>query len=346
MLRKIIKLSIELVLLFFIVFLLIGHRLVIYGTSQGIGQVSIIWKAKPIEEMLKDKNFPDSLKQKLISIKEIKQYAVDSLGIKESNNYNSVYNQENKSVLLTVTACEPYSLKEKLWWFPFLGNVPYIGFFNKEEARKEILKLKEKNFDVNVYSPSGWSTLGWFNDPIQSNMLKQPAGSLANLIIHELTHGTIFVKNNVTLNENLANFIGNKGAEQFLIYRYGNNSTQLTTYKQSIADEKCYNKYILKSIERLDSLYHSISTKESEEIKKQKKVNLITEIVVGVNRLPLHKMKSYFNYSLRAFTEGNSFFMSFSRYDSQNDNFEKEFNEKYHSNLKLYLKTLKEQYKT
>ena len=103
-------------------------------------------------------------------------------------------------------------------------------------------------------------------------------------------------------------------------------------------------KYMLKSIERLDSLYHSISPKESGGIKKQKKVKLITEIVVGVNRLPLHKVKGYFNYSLRAFTEGNSFFMSFSRYDSQNDIFEKEFNEKYHSNLKLYLKALKEKY--
>jgi len=324
--------------------MIIGHTLIIYGVSQGLGQFNIILKAKPIQEVMRDESFPDSLKQKLVVIQEIKKYSIDSLGFKSTINYTTVYNQNNKSILLAVTACEPYHLKAKEWWFPIIGKVSYIGYFNKEEARKEIALLKRNDYDVNVYSPSGWSTLGWFNDPIQSNMLKQSEGNLANLIIHELTHGVLFVKNNVTFNENLASFIGDKGAEEFLKIRYGVYSKELRNYNQSKHDEQIYKNYMLKSTARLDSLYNSFTMHDSEQIKKRKKSKLIADIVINVYRLPLEKKKNYFNYSLNAFFEGNTFFMNFRRYDSQNDVFEKEFAHKFHSNLRLYIDEMKKRY--
>jgi len=210
--------------------------------------------------------------------------------------------------------------------------------------KNEILELEKDDFDIDVYSPSGWSTLGWFQDPILSNMLYKDAGSLANLIIHELTHGTLYVKNNVTFNENLANFIGDKGAEKFLIFKYGINSKEYVGYMNRNEDGKIYNDYILQSTERLDSLYSTFKASDSVSLKKAKKKKLITDIVLGVYRLPLHKKKSLFRYSLQAFSEGNAFFMSFSRYDSEFDIFEKEFREKYNSDLKKYLEAMKEKY--
>jgi predicted aminopeptidase len=55
--------------------------------------------------------------------------------------------------------------------------------------------------------------LGWFTDPILSKMLMRSEGDLANLIIHEMSHATIFVKDSIEFNENLATFIGDRGAE-------------------------------------------------------------------------------------------------------------------------------------
>lgn len=321
---------------------LLWHQLIIYGISQGKGQLTIVWQSQPIEQVLADTTFPDSLKQKLILITKIKQYAVDSIGIKPSDNYSMVYNQHNKPILLTVSACEPYSLKAKEWYFPFIGSVSYKGFFNKKSAQKEIERLKLQGYDVDVYSPSGWSTLGWFKDPILSNMLYRSDGQLANLIIHELTHGTIYLKSSVTYNENLANFIGDKGAINFLKYNYGEQSKQYTDYENNKRDEECYTNYILNSTTRLDSLYQSFSNEE-EQIKKNKKNEMIKEIVMGVNQLPLHNKKRYFQYTLQAFMDKNAFFMAFSRYDSQYAVFEKEYREKYNSNLRLYLNALKQQ---
>ncbi len=45
-------------------------------------------------------------------------------------------------------------------------------------------------------------------------MLNRSEGDLANLIIHEMSHATIFVKDSVDFNENLATFIGDRGAER------------------------------------------------------------------------------------------------------------------------------------
>ncbi len=325
-------------------FSLIAHDIIIYGLSQGKGQLTIVLNSRPIEDVLQDKTFPDSLKYKLKLINEIKQFAIDSIGIHSSKNYSTVYDQHNKSILWTVTACEPFAFKAKEWTFPFLGTVSYKGFFNKKEAQKEISALRLKGYDVDVYSPSAWSTLGWFQDPILSNMLYRTDGQLANLIIHELTHGTLYVKDNVTFNENLANFIGDKGAENFLILKYGIHSKQYLDYEHSKTDEKIFKKYILKSSYRLDSLYSTLSEKDNQTIKKQNKNKLITDIVRGVNSLPLFKKKAYFRYSLQAFAEKNTFFMAFSRYDSQYEIFEKEYLEKHQSNLRNYMIFLKNKY--
>ena len=344
MFKNIIRLFFHSLFLLLMFFCLKEYKLVIYGISQARGQCAIIRNAEPVEKVLGDASFPESLKEKLLLINKIKKYAVDSLGIKPSTNYETIYNQHDKPILKVVTACEPYSFKPFEWDFPVLGTVPYKGFFNFRDAEKEVALLKGKGYDVDVYSPSAWSTLGWFKDPIQSNMLKQSDGSLANTIIHELTHGTLFVKNNVTFNENLASFIGDKGAENFLQTKYGIASKQYEDYEAKKEDGKIFNEYILKGVEKLTHLYDSLSKINSVETKQKLKLDLISKIVKGVNTLPLKDKKGYFNYSLNAFYEGNTFFMAFKRYDSQYDLFEKEYKEKFHSNLRDYLNYLKSKY--
>lgn len=344
MLKNGLQIFFQFLLFALMLFCLIEHNLVIYGISQGKGQLALVMDAQPIEEVLKDPNFPDSLKYKLKLIREIKQFASDNIGIDPSENYSTVYDQHDKPILWAVSACEPYSFKEKEWTFPFLGTVSYKGFFNKKEAEKEVVALRLQGYDIDVYSPSGWSTLGWFKDPILSNMLYRTEGQLANLIIHELSHGTLYVKNNVTFNENLASFIGDKGAEKFLISTYGIDSKQYIDYEHTKTDEKVFKQYILKSAARLDSLYSALSDNDSDEIKKEKKNTLITEIVRGVNSLSLFKKEGYFRYALQAFSEKNAFFMAFSRYDSQYDIFEKEYTEQFHSDLRNYMVFLKKKY--
>lgn len=323
---------------------LIYHRLITYGISQAKGQLGIVWNAVPTEEILGDPNFPDSLKQKLILIQEIRRFAVDSLGINNSDNYTTVFDQKGKAILWTVTASEPYRLKPKEWRFPVLGSVSYKGYFYRPAAVAEAMKLKDKGYDTDIGVPSGWSTLGFFKDPILSNMLYRSEGDLANLIIHELTHATLYVKSSVDFNENLASFVGDQGAIRFLKYKFGVDSKEYHAYINGKKDEDLFNKYILRGAARLDSLYTMFEKHPEAADKQALKRSLIEQVVNGVEKLPLKSRKRYKRAVKRALSSGNAYFMMFIRYDSAQDLFEKEYKEKFNSDLKKYLEYLKVKY--
>jgi predicted aminopeptidase len=57
--------------------------------------------------------------------------------------------------------------------------------------------------------------LGWFNDPVLSTTLKNPPSRIANTVIHESVHATVWIQGNVAFNETLANFVGMQGAIEF-----------------------------------------------------------------------------------------------------------------------------------
>jgi len=301
------------------------NQLLIYAIKMGKGQLHIVMNTRTIDECLKDAQFPDSLKRKLLLIQEIRRYAIDSLGLNNSPNYRNVYDQRNKPAIWVLTACEPFDLKVKGWKFPVVGLVPYKGFFKKEEAQQEQAILLMDGYDTKLGTTSGWSTLGWFKDPILSNMLLQNEGNIAELIIHELTHATIFIKDNVQHNENLANFVGETGARKFLLHRFGLNSIEYIRYLNQQQDELTYNNYILDGLKKLDSLYKSFNSQLSFHEKKERKEKLILTIVLGVSDLKLHNKFRYFKVSRQAITCKNAFFMEFARYDAQHDYFEQEF---------------------
>lgn len=330
--------------LFLIIALLIvfNWKLVLYGLRQAQGQLHIIRNAKPVEEFLTDPTFPDSLKQKLRLIAKVRRYAIDSLGLKDTKNYRTLYDQQGKEIMWVVTASEPYQLKAKEWDFPILGSVPYKGFFKKDAAIDLAEQLKKEGWDVNVRNPGGWSTLGWFTDPILSKMLERDDGDLASLIIHEMVHATIFVKDSVDFNENLASFIGDRGAEQFLIAEFGAESPQ---YLQYIHDDHDYIKFvdhILHGTTLLDSMYAAIQ-EEPLARKQQLKQAMIGRIIDTLDTLTLLSGKK----PAQRFKDrlpNNAYFMSFIHYQSGQDILWQEWKQKFNSDLKAYILFLSREY--
>ncbi len=221
--------KIGLVLVVMLVALAIWQReLVSYGWMQARGQLRILWNTQPVDEVLADATYPDSLKKKIELIREIKRFSVDSLGLEPSGSYESFYNQQGKPILWVITACEPYELIARKWHFPIIGTFSYKGFFEKDRADTLVAELKKEGLDTRIGEVSAWSTLGFLNDPILSSFLDRSEGNLAELIIHELTHGTLFIKNSLEYNENLADFVGEYGALRFLAQKYGTNTCSVS----------------------------------------------------------------------------------------------------------------------
>ena len=318
-------------------------RLVEYGLGQGIGQIKIIWNARPTEEILRDPEFPDSLRVKLKMIEEIRRYAIDSLGLKDTKNYKTVYDQKGKEVLWVVTACEPFQLKPKLWEFPIVGTVPYKGYFNRDKALAESKSLEREGWDVNVRNPDAWSTLGWFTDPILSGMLERNEGDLASLIIHEMVHSTLWVKDSVDFNENLASFIGDTAVYEFLADRFGKNSKEYVTYMHEDQDYRRVSKHMLRGATGLDSLYHTLRETDPRDQKLKKKEAFIRRIVTTMDTLSLHRARG----SSKRFAHrlpNNTYFMAYRHYQSKLEIFRVEMNHKFPGDLKGYLAYLAKKY--
>ena len=316
-----------------------NYQLLSYGASQLKGQLNIIIASESIESVLQDNTFPDSLKYKLKLVQKIKHYAIDSIGLVPSNSYETVFNQNGKPILKIITACKPYELDDYTWSFPFLGEVSYKGFFNEEMLDQELNKIKLKKYDYSVNEVTAWSTLGWFKDPILTNFLKRSDGMLSNLIIHELTHGTIYIKSDVYFNENLANFIGHAGAKAFLKSNFGGDSPIYKKYISEMKDEKTLTDYVVSKANELDSLYQTFEPTMHSSYKDEMKQHFMNNFIVELKNLPITSVDRYIPKIEKL---NNTYFQSFRRYNSNIDFFEKESHR--YDNLKSFVNALKIEY--
>ncbi len=336
--RKI-KLGLLVMLTFFLVY---HYQSIHYGIQQAKGQIRILWEARPKSEFLNNPNYPDSLKQKIHLIAEIKKFAIDSLNINPSGSYEKIFDQKGLPILWIVTACPPYSLRAYEWKFPIIGTFSYKGFFEYSEAKKEKQHLVNQGFDARISEVSAWSTLGYLNDPILSEMLQRPVGKLTNLVIHELTHGTLYVKDNVTYNENLANFVGDIGAIRFLNYKYGKYSDELRAYEAYKMDNDAFTNFVLKAGKSLDSLYQSFDSKLSDFQKESLKKHHLQKIIHSIDTC--HFINPNYCRYFDDFELNNTFFAGYARYNERRNQFEEEFKNKFNSDFPKYFEYLKNKY--
>lgn len=305
----------SLLLVALLIFTVAKFDLISYGWMQGKGQMKVLLNTRPVSEVLADPAFPDSLKIRLRIIQQAKEFA-GTVGLESNDNYSTYYDQKGKTILWNLSACEPFSFTPYTWTFPFTGKVSYKGFFDLEKAKKERDKLKKMGYDTRIRPVSAWSTLGWFNDPILSNLLHEEIGDMVETVFHELTHQTVFFKDSIEFNENLASFIGKEAARKFLIEKYGDQSDPLKTYLTDEADSKMYREHIMKGKQCLHELYESFEPDLEENFKKVKKDSLIRRIFTSLDTVEFNSDK-YAGFSKLENLPNNAYFMSFSRYHGQ-----------------------------
>jgi predicted aminopeptidase len=167
-----------------------------------------------------------------------------------------------------VSASAPDSFTPYVWWFPVVGSVPYKGFFNPKDAAREGEKLKKKGLDVWIRRVDAFSTLGWFSDPLYSYMRDYPVYRLADLIIHETLHATVYLKGQSQFNEELAEFVGREGARLYIEARFGADSPEYAEMTASETDSAAYIAFIQGLIADLERLYAQ-ETEAAEKLRRK-----------------------------------------------------------------------------
>lgn len=335
------KVVIGLLILLF-AYLSYHYKSVRYGLQQAYGQYQVLNSSVDLEEYLQNENPPDSVLTKINLIKEVKVFAEKELGLKETDSYTSIYDQKGEAILWMLTASPEFELEAYHWKFPIAGEFEYKGFFDLNNAKKEVTQMNERGYDTDLDEVSAWSTLGFFSDPILSSMLQKDSGNLANLIIHELCHSSIYLKDSVELNENLASFIGRQGAEEYLLSI--GDSLSVEKMRQKEGKRQAWREIIHKGSLKLDSLYKEFTDQMSIQDKREHKQSMINEIRRELSQTiyPDDSLKAEQQYA--DFQPNNAFFTGFLTYRARSNYFELELKNKFKGNLKEFIEYYIQEY--
>lgn len=260
-----------------------------YLLSQAPGQLALIMDRVPFERVLKDPDLDPAVRAKLEFVLDVKKYGVEKVGLVRNKNYEIYVEVDRESVNWNLTAAPPLAMKPLTWHFPVVGEAPYLGFFSKEDAEKKAAELRAQGYDVYVRTAGAYSMLGIMADPLYSPLVKMRDEDLANLVIHEMTHGTVFIKGQMEFNENLALFVGNQGSYNYLVERFGADSEQARYALGSNEDDNTFSIEIMALSKQLEDLYAS---NLSDDEKLKRKAEIIAEHQRHFDEEVLPKMKT------------------------------------------------------
>ncbi|MEO6447476.1 MAG: aminopeptidase [Gemmatimonadaceae bacterium] len=213
------------------------------GTSLGRYVLRAAWeegkilaRRQPITEILADTSAPAEVRGRLTLVVDARTFAQQALQLEGGRSFTAYSALDRDTLVLVLSAARRDTLAAYTWWFPVVGRFPYKGFFNAREAQRSRDDLERRGFDTVLRPAAAFSTLGWFDDPLLSTTLRLDSVSLANTVIHELTHNTLFVKGSVPFNESFASFVGARGAAEF--FRARGQPAAARAAERQWADEK------------------------------------------------------------------------------------------------------------
>jgi predicted aminopeptidase len=216
-------------------------------------EAKILSRREPIAELVRDPRTPSDVKAKLKVVLAAREYAKDTLKLRVKDSFTTYSRLDHDTLVLLVSAAYRDTLKPYTWWFPIVGRVPYKGYFDFAAARREAQTLAAGGFDVYVRPSDAFSTLGFFNDPLLNTTLKGDSISLANTVIHELTHNTFYAAGQAPFNESFAMFVGARGAAAF--FRSRGQPAAAQRVDAEWEDDKVLARFWARLIRSLDSAY-------------------------------------------------------------------------------------------
>ncbi len=228
----------------------------------------LLWHRKSITQVLTRTDLTEDTRAKLETVLAVRKFAADRLGLNVGGAYKTVTQVDSGAIVWIVMAAPRASLTPYTWWFPIVGAVPYRGYFSHDDANAEAADLEAQGFDTNVRSAVAFSSLGFFNDPLLSNLLKLDRVELAGVIIHELFHRTYFLASNVMFDESAATYVGSRGAVDFFTETEGANSADAIAARGVYDSDLKFAAFLLQEEDRLLRLYQS-GLPEEEILKRR-----------------------------------------------------------------------------
>ncbi|MCB9555546.1 MAG: aminopeptidase [Deltaproteobacteria bacterium] len=240
-----------------------------YIARQASGQLRVLTARQPIEKLLRQKHgLSAAQRAKLEFVQRTRRFAIDQIGLRRTAAYTYFYDTGNKPVAYNVSAAPKTALRPVFWSFPIVGRVPYLGFFRESDAVKRRDALVQQGLDTLLRPVPAYSSLGWFADPVYSTMLDNDRWRIAEIVIHEMTHTTLFLRGRVAFNESLAMLVGQQGAIELARAEQGDGAGIVEQLQASLDRRRQFSALLEQLFSRLKTLYGSKLSRD-EKIRRR-----------------------------------------------------------------------------
>ena len=235
-------------------------------------EAKILNRRQPIARIVADPATEWETRDKLLLVLQARQFAMDSLGLAAGNSYTLYSPVDSDTLVMVLSAAYPDRMEPFTWWFPIVGRVPYKGFFDVREAERARRRLAAQGYDTYLRPSAAFSTLGWFNDPLLSTLLRYDRVPLAATVIHEIFHNTFWAPGEVAFNESLANFVGARGAVEFFCRRDGAEAESCRSAAAAWEDDLRFGAFLEGLVEELEALYARGDLSAEETLERRAEV--------------------------------------------------------------------------
>ena len=254
----------------------------------------ILWRRQPITDFLATPDLHNDTKEKLTTVLAVREYARDVLKLNVAGSYASYSYVDRPDLTYIVLAAPATELRPYTWWFLVVGHVPYKGFFSRSEAQAEADRLHQQGYDTTIRTSAAFSTLGWFDDPLLSHLLRFDKVALSALVFHELFHNTLYIKGAGAFNESAANFIGHRAAIDFSRQKFGDKSPEHRRAVQLWEEELEFADFIEELIVNLSGLYRrNIATEDKLRLREEVFARSKSEWARRIAARPSHRFRGF-----------------------------------------------------
>jgi predicted aminopeptidase len=225
-----------------------------YICKQAGGQLRLLAGRVPLDKAVETVEFTQEELEMLGWVPRIKEYGEAEIGLSPTKNYTTI-NPDFDSVVWNVSGAAPDSFTSHVYRYPVVGDLPYIGFFDRADAEAERDRLAELGWEPYLRGAGAYSTLGWFKDPLWRSMLAWDIEQMSNTVLHELAHATLWLRGEGKFNESFAAFVGDEASRRFLRDLSDERPEVWQTFLDEEEDRAQYRAFMHSMVRRLEALY-------------------------------------------------------------------------------------------
>jgi len=286
-----------------------------YVSTQAVYQAGMLLRRCPVDRVAVADGVSPERKARLALAAEIRTFAIEQVGLAELDSYTTVAVGFERT-MVNVLACEPDRFTPYGRWFPVVGAIPYIGYFRRGDAQREVRRLTAMGLDISARPVGAYSTLGWFDDPILPGMLDWEEHRLADTLIHESAHATLFLPGQMEFNESFARFVGYEGAQRFVTQRRDVAPEAYETARRQWSDRALLDTLLAALYRDLDALYTADLPRGETLARKER---MIAEAAEACQVLPFEQER--YRQAFDRLGVNNATLMTFKTYHSGVDSF-------------------------